>query len=52
MKKIKVITYLTFRGNWEEAINTYIKAFGGEIFYMSRGLRKHAVKRPNYMHTL
>lgn len=35
-KKIEVIPYLTFSGCCEEAVNTYIKAFGGEIFYMSR----------------
>lgn len=27
---------MTFRGNCEEAINTYIEAFGGEIYHMSR----------------
>ncbi len=35
-KKIEVIPYLSFSGNCEEALNTYIKAFGGEIHYMSR----------------
>lgn len=35
-KKIEVIPYLAFKGNCEEAINTYIEAFGGEIYYMSR----------------
>lgn len=35
-KKIEVIPYLAFQGNCEEAVNTYIKAFGGEIYYMSR----------------
>jgi len=35
-KKINVIPYLTFRGNCEEALNTYIEAFGGEIYYLSR----------------
>lgn len=34
-KKIEVIPYLPFTGNCEEAINTYIEAFGGEIHYMS-----------------
>lgn len=35
-KKIEVIPHLAFRGNCEEALNTYIEAFGGEIYYMSR----------------
>ena len=33
---ITVIPYLSFMGNCEEAINTYIEAFGGEIYYLSR----------------
>ena len=35
-KKIEVIPYLPFNGNCEEAINTYIEVFGGEIYGMSR----------------
>jgi len=35
-KNITVIPHLAFNGNCEEAINTYIKAFGGEIYYLSR----------------
>lgn len=35
-KKIEIIPYLSFKGNCEEAVNTYIRAFGGEIYYMSR----------------
>lgn len=35
-KRIEVIPYLTFNGNCEEAVNTYIEAFGGEIYGMSR----------------
>lgn len=34
-QKIEIIPYLTFKGNCEEALNTYIKAFGGEILYIS-----------------
>lgn len=34
--KIEIIPYLSFAGNCEEALHTYIKAFGGEILYMSR----------------
>lgn len=33
---VTVIPYLSFMGNCEEALNTYIEAFGGEIFYLSR----------------
>ncbi len=35
-KKIEVIPYLAFKGNCEEAVNAYMDAFGGEIYYMSR----------------
>lgn len=35
-QKIEIIPYLAFKGNCEEALNTYIEAFGGEIYYMSR----------------
>lgn len=35
-KKIEVIPYLSFNGNCEEAIKTYMEAFGGEIYGMSR----------------
>lgn len=35
-KKIEIIPYLPFNGNCEEAINTYIKAYGGKICYMTR----------------
>ncbi len=35
-KKIEIIPYLSFKGNCEEAIQTYIAAFGGEIHYLSR----------------
>ncbi len=35
-EKMKVIPYLSFNGNCEEAVNTYIEAFGGEIYYLSR----------------
>lgn len=35
-RKIEVIPYLSFKGNCEEALNTYIEAFGGEICYMLR----------------
>lgn len=35
-KKITVIPYLSFNGNCEEAVNTYISTFGGEILFISR----------------
>ena len=35
-KKVEIVPYLSFKGKCEEALNTYIKAFGGEIYYMSR----------------
>lgn len=35
-KKVEIIPYLPFNGNCEEAVNTYIEAFGGEIYGMSR----------------
>ena len=37
---ITVIPYLSFKGNCEEALNTYIEAFGGEIYYLSRWSEK------------
>lgn len=36
MADITVIPYLSFAGNCEEALGTYIEAFGGEIYYISR----------------
>ena len=33
---VQIIPYLAFRGDCEEALNTYIDAFGGEIMYLSR----------------
>ena len=35
-KQLTIIPHLSFSGNCEEAINTYIAAFGGEVFYLSR----------------
>lgn len=35
-KKITVIPYLSFNGNCEEAVNTYISTVGGEILFISR----------------
>lgn len=36
MEQLQIIPHLSFHGNCEEAIRTYIQAFGGEIFYLSR----------------
>lgn len=33
--KIEIIPYLPFNGNCEEAVNTYIRAFGGEVHYVA-----------------
>lgn len=35
MNTITVIPYLSFSGDCEKAIETYIDAFGGEIYYVS-----------------
>lgn len=35
-RKIEIVPYLSFNGNCEEAIRTYMNAFGGEIQYLSR----------------
>lgn len=34
--KVDIIPYLPFHGNCEEAVHTYIDAFGGEVRYLSR----------------
>lgn len=34
-KRIEIIPYLPFNGNCEEAINTYIRVFGGKAHCMS-----------------
>lgn len=33
---LSVIPYLSFNGNCEEAMNTYIEIFGGKVLYLSR----------------
>jgi len=42
---LSVIPYLSFDGNCEEAINTYMKIFGGEIFYLSRWDEKNCEQK-------
>lgn len=34
-QKVEIIPYLSFAGNCDEAVHTYINAFGGEINYIS-----------------
>lgn len=36
MRNLQIIPHLAFQGNCEEAIHSYIEAFGGEIYYLSR----------------
>ena len=36
MTNVQIIPHLTFQGDCEEAIRTYIEAFGGEVHYLSR----------------
>lgn len=38
--QVTIIPYLSFMRNCEEALNTYIEAFGGEIYYLSRWSEK------------
>lgn len=35
-KNIEIIPYLSFHGNCEEAIQTYLNIFGGQIYFLSR----------------
>lgn len=44
MKDCKIITYLSFSGSCEEAVNAYINAFGGKILYLSRWDEKNCEK--------
>lgn len=39
--KLVIIPYLTFNGDCEEALRTYMEAFGGEILYLSRWDREN-----------
>lgn len=45
-KKIEVIPYLTFNGDCEEAVNAYIRAFGGEIYGISYWSEKNVEAIP------
>lgn len=38
--RIEITPYLSFKGNCEDAVHTYINAFGGEIYYSSRWSEK------------
>ncbi len=42
-----VIPHLAFNGNCEEAIGAYIKAFGGEIRYLSRWTEETCLGDPS-----
>ena len=46
-KELEIIPYLSFRGNCEEALHTYMEAFGGEIHYMSRWSENTFTKSPD-----
>ena len=35
-QNMEIIPYLSFRGNCEEALRTYMEAFGGGILFLSR----------------
>lgn len=35
-RRIEVVPYLSFQGDCEEALHTYLDAFGGEIWFLSR----------------
>lgn len=34
--KIEIVPYLSFQGSCEEAVHTYMDAFGGKILFLSR----------------
>lgn len=51
-KKIEVIPYLPFNGNCEEAIDTYIKAFGGEIYGISHWSEENYDMTPEQIGTV
>ena len=44
MKDYKIITYLSFNGDCEDAVKAYIDAFGGRILFMSRWDEKNYEK--------
>lgn len=45
-QKIEIIPYLSFKGNCEKAIEKYIRAFGGEILFLSRWSKINSEARP------
>ena len=47
-RRIEVVPYLEFKGNCEEAINAYIEAFGGEIYWMSR-FSENTAETPDFI---
>lgn len=50
-KRIDIIPYLTFNGNCEEALRTYMEAFGGKIHHLSRWDRQNC-GRPEQIGTV
>ena len=46
MESVTIIPYLSFDGCCEEAISTYIQAFGGEVYYLSRWTEETFDKSP------
>lgn len=46
MEKVTVIPYLAFDSCCEEAISTYIQAFDGEVYYLSRWSEETCGGRP------
>ena len=43
---VTIIPHLTFHGDCEEAIHTYIAAFGGEVHYLSRWTAETCERTP------
>ena len=39
--RLEVIPYLSFSGDCEQALEVYIRAFGGEVIYISRWSEEH-----------
>lgn len=46
METLVIIPYLSFNGCCEEAVSTYIRAFGGEIHYLSRWTEETSPRSP------
>lgn len=44
---MEVIPYLPFRGDYEEAVRTYMDLFGGEILFLSRWTEENYKQSPD-----